>query len=353
MEGENRLEYDLNELVEKINRLSELVQPVEFISLEKEWLEIVVALSKHKRFIFKESPGNWPILDYTDPNDEAIVEPITEDEVMDALRKLMAADANEASDDGPPQIVILGEEDEGYDADDERSGLDSSNSERTPVILLYDRETKSFVQLDTLLDTSSTENNSAVDATEQDKTADESLEKSDTVARSNVAADGIADEESDDNYEDISVGSGTVTDSNGSDFIQTDLNACRITWKVLGNEVGKDLVMRCRHFCAQVEKRIKQLDANIELLEEVVNTLTELDTLMTENELVIHPAAKQQTEMRLGISRDILQEYTNLKDVVTKFRAALPNDDIRKSTADNIPPGEAFEEARTFPNAWG
>jgi len=65
-------------------RESRQYKEVDLKSLEQQWQEIVTDLSNYESLVFKKSPGQGAILDYSNPLDEPIAKPITVVEIVES-----------------------------------------------------------------------------------------------------------------------------------------------------------------------------------------------------------------------------------------------------------------------------
>jgi len=132
-------------------------------------------------------------------------------------------------------------------------------------------------------------------------------------------------------------------------FIHTKLSHCRITWTMLANEVGQELLIKCKRFCAKLNEQIEQLNTILRHTEDLVSGL---EGLLEVSSISGFPRTRNK-RTRVGVkrtlltSRYILQALSSqMKDVTTRIRTALPNDDV---TFDDMEPGGAFERNQVFP----
>ena len=299
MDKRQQLELDLNELVEKINRLGNNVKSVEFQPLEKEWGKISAKLAKFDRFIIKETSDGWPVLDYADPFDEAAFSEdlISVGDIRETLERLLAGNPDLLMIDGANVFADVSTSYDSYAGDDELD-LDeleqvlNQDSQLRFQEVVFDPSTNTFTPIEDLseMDTEST-------------LKEEGLEP-------------------------------------------TDLKECRIPWHVFTEEVGPVLATRCKSYCSHLDECNVVLNQNVKVLNDLVNALAELDSLMTENMCYIASETRQQTGERLSVAKSLLEQYLEFKEMFGRFRAALPAN-------DPVPlPRCNYEERRPFPDAW-
>ena len=133
----------------------------------------------------------------------------------------------------------------------------------------------------------------------------------------------------------------------------TDLMKCRITWDKFAEEVGEEFKDECQKYCSDLDQCKREVDENVRTMKEMVRSLKDLDELMNENVGEVNPEARQQTMSWLESTDDMLGKYQEVQETFARFRAALPSKIERKlRPSEIILPGENFEEARPFPDAW-
>ena len=395
-----QLQLELDELVQKINRLNARLKIVDFEGLEKEWSALVRELStkSNGRLSFRQVSNNKFVLDIfgeDDPDEplrvkmsdvnqalkelhqenkgkdiisEVIIDyEIIEDEPMiqqpegqqlgleyrqQELDPLSASkdDADDQSDSGESlKESVANEANEVSQTEQERDliVIDMDDNEDSDGEDMSPKKEMQVVQVQydpetksfVPIDTTDTEEEEISDAESLDLEAMTSEEV--TELMNSITASDLVKEEG------IASEFDRTQESNEGCANQV----CELSWDQLRAEVGAQLKQRCKSFCWQLKKITAEVQENIDTLEELVEAMTTLCKIIEENsgwikQDPLQASPTQNHEQAIMMYKFLIADAKNSLGFVTQLAKSLPN------LEEGPEPGWPWEESRPFPNAW-
>ena len=395
-----QLQLELDELVQKINRLNARLTIVDFEGLEKEWSALVRELStkSNGRLSFRQVSNNKFVLDIFGEDDPDEPLRVKMSDVNQALKELYQENKGkdivsvvsidyEIIEDEPmiqyPEGQQLGieygrqdldplsapEDDADDQSDSDKSIMESvtnednevlqTEQERDHIVIDMGSDEESDgddmsppkemqvvqVQYDpetksfVPIDTTDTEEEEISDAESLDLEAMTSEEV--TELMNSIMASDLVKEEG------IASEFDRTQESNEGCANQV----CELTWDQLQAEVGAQLKKRCKSFCWQLKKITAEVQENIDTLEELVEAMTTLCKIIEENSGWIKQDPSQESptqnyEQTIKMYKFLIADAKSTLGFVTQLAESLPH------LEEGPEPGWPWEECRPFPNAW-
>ena len=395
-----QLQLELDELVQKINRLNARLTIVDFEGLEKEWSALVRELStkSNGRLSFRQVSNNKFVLDIFGEDDPDAPLRVKMSDVNQALKELYQENKGkdiisvvnidyEIIEDEPmiqyPEGQQLGieygqqdldplsapEDDADDQSDSDKSIMESVTNEDNEV--LQTEQERDHIVIDMGSDEESDGDDMSPPKEMQvvqvqydpETKSFVPIDKSDTELEEisdaeSLDLEAMTSEEVTQLLDSIMAINQDEEDSNATevDEIQdsnqgTANQVCELTWDQLQAEVGAQLKKRCKSFCWQLKKITAEVRQNIDTLEELVEAMTTLCKIIEENSGWIKPDPSQASptqnyEQTIKMYKFLIADAKSTLGFVTQLAESLPH------LEEGPEPGWPWEECRPFPNAW-